>query len=231
MLGPYLTKICSKHLKSGLVVLALTTSGMSLPAGAHPHVFADARLELTLAKDGTVEKLSHVWRFDDVFSSTVLMEFDKNGDLILDQSELDTLSQTINASLHGFNYFQTILDNGADVKMNDPHQLRADFIDNQLLIMFETKPAQHLNIQSGHIISFGIYDPTFYTAIDFLKDDDLHVEGLPHNCKSKVVRPDPDEALAQNQASLTDAFFNDPMGTNMSKIFATRLELHCGAAG
>ena len=38
---------------------------------------------------------------------------------------------------------------------------------------------------------------------------------------------DPDEAIAQNQTNLTDAFFNDPSGTDLSKIFATRLELTC----
>jgi len=41
------------------------------------------------------------------------------------------------------------------------------------------------------------------------------------------VRPDPDEIIAQNQSSLTDAFFNDPTGTDMTKLFATRLELQC----
>jgi ABC-type uncharacterized transport system substrate-binding protein len=223
-----------RHLKSnvfigGLALLALSGTTIMQQASAHPHVFADARLELTVNQEGTVERLAHVWRFDDIFSSTVLMEFDKNGDLTLDQSELDTLSKTIGDSLQEFNYFQTILDDGKDVKMNELSQLRADFIDNQLLIIFETTPAQPLNIKSGHIISFGVYDPTFYTAIDFLTDEDLHVDGLPTGCKSQVIRPDPDEALAQNQGTLTEAFFNDPMGTNMSKIFATRLELSCGA--
>ena len=40
-----------------------------------------------------------------------------------------------------------------------------------------------------------------------------------------MIRPDPDEAISQNQANLTDAFFNDPTGTDLSKIFATKLEL------
>ena len=40
-----------------------------------------------------------------------------------------------------------------------------------------------------------------------------------------------DEAIAQNSGTLTDAFFNDPSGTDMSKIFATRLELTCSANG
>jgi len=30
---------------------------------------------------------------------------------------------------------------------------------------------------------------------------------------------------------LTDAFFNDPTGTDMSKIFATKLELSCQSEG
>jgi ABC-type uncharacterized transport system substrate-binding protein len=46
-------------------------------------------------------------------------------------------------------------------------------------------------------------------------------------CSSKVVRPDPDQIIEQNQASLTDMFFNDPAGTNMQALTATRLEVNC----
>ncbi|MNL70621.1 hypothetical protein D3C87_1956520 [compost metagenome] len=67
-----------------------------------------------------------------------------------------------------------------------------------------------------------------YTAIDFPTDKDLVAEGPAFaKCQHKVIRPDPDEVLSQNSASLTDAFFNDPTGTDMSKMFATRLELTC----
>jgi ABC-type uncharacterized transport system substrate-binding protein len=52
---------------------------------------------------------------------------------------------------------------------------------------------------------------------------------LPSSCTRTVIRPDPDTAIAQNQQTLTDAFFNDPTGTDMSKIFATKLELTCQA--
>ena len=59
----------------------------------------------------------------------------------------------------------------------------------------------------------------------------MTVDNLPPNCAEQVIRPDPDEAIAQNQTTLTDAFFNDPTGTDMSKIFATKLELNCRAKG
>lgn len=224
----------SSWLKSRFIrsaATALLASVLPTTALAHPHVFADARLELTIAPDGTVQQLAHVWRFDDVFSSTVLMEFDKNGDLQLDRQELADLGNVINGSIAEFKYFQTVLDNGKDVKMARPTDLAADFTDNRLLIIFTSKPEKSLKLAAGHKISFGVYDPTFYTAIDYLNDNDLVVKGLPAGCSSKVVRPDPDEALAQNQATLTDAFFNDPAGTDMSKIFATRLEIDCAPKG
>ncbi|MFD1200223.1 DUF1007 family protein [Brucella gallinifaecis] len=215
------------------VGLAVTLIAVFTPVAtiAHPHVFADARLELTIAPDGTVQNLAHIWRFDDVFSSTVLMEFDKNGDLQLDKNELIDLGHVINDSIAEFKYFQTVLADGKDVKMARPKDLAADFIDNQLLIIFTSKPEKPLKLEPGHKVSFGVYDPTFYTAIDYVSDKEMTVKGLPAGCKSSVVRPDPDEAIAQNQGTLTDAFFNDPAGTDMSKIFATRLEIDCEKKG
>ena len=195
------------------------------PAYVHPHVFAEARLDISIRPDGTVEKLGHVWRFDDIFSSTVLVEFDKNADMKLDDKELADLASTINQSIAEYDYFQTVMLDGKAVAMAAPQHLIADFQNNQLLIIFESAPKQPLKL--GKKTSFGVYDPTFYTAIDFVNDTDIHVQGQPAGCTPKVVRPDPDQAIAQNQATLTDAFFNDPTGTNMSKIFATRMEIEC----
>jgi len=134
-----------------IIAAALSAAGLvPTVALAHPHVFAEARLELTIAPDGTVQQLAHVWRFDDVFSSTVLMEFDKNGDLKLDRQELIDLGHVINESIAEFKYFQTVLEDGKDVAMARPNDLAADFTDNRLLIVFTSKPAKPLKLQPGH---------------------------------------------------------------------------------
>ncbi|WP_378948908.1 DUF1007 family protein [Mesorhizobium sp. ANAO-SY3R2] len=214
------------------VILASATAAlvpMTVPASAHPHVFAEARLDVMLGTDNTVKSLRHLWRFDDLFSSTVLMEFDKNSDLKLDDSELAEVSKTVFESIGEYNYFQVITADGKDVAMKPPANLMAYFEDQQLIILFEAEPKEPLKLAGK--IGFGVYDPTFYTALEFTEDANLTAAGLPSTCTSKVVRPDPDEAIAQNQASLTDAFFEDPASTDMSKIFATRLELDCQAKG
>ncbi len=98
-----------------------------------------------------------------------------------------------------------------------------------LPVLFESVPETPIPLAGK--VDFGVYDPTFYTAIDFTEDANMAVEGLPDTCTRQVIRPDPDTALAQNQKTLTEAFFNDPAGTDMSKIFATKLELDCQPKG
>jgi ABC-type uncharacterized transport system substrate-binding protein len=205
----------------GLAALLAST----VPASVHPHVFAEARLDVVVNPDQTVKSLRHLWRFDDLFSSTVLVEFDKNGDLKLDDAELQEVSQTVYASLADYNYFQLVSVDGKDVAMKPPAALMANYENDQLIILFESEPKEPLALKGK--VDFGVYDPTFYTAIDFIEDENMAVKDLPAICKRAVIRPDPDEAIAQNQASLTDAFFNDPAGTDLSKIFATKLELTC----
>jgi ABC-type uncharacterized transport system substrate-binding protein len=214
--------------RTAMIAIAVII-GSTGPASVHPHVFAEARLDVTVNPDQTVKSLRHLWRFDDVFSSTVLMEFDKNSDLKLDDTELEDVSQTIFTSLADYNYFQLVTVNGKDVAMKPPAKLMANYENDQLIVLFESEPKAPLKLDGK--VDFGVYDPTFYTAIDFTEDDHMAVENMPADCARQVIRPDPDDAIAQNQKTLTDAFFNDPTGTDLSKIFATKLELNCKAKG
>lgn len=209
-----------------LTIAALVAACIPLPALAHPHIFAEARLEVVAGTDGNVAELHNVWRFDEVFSSSVLLDFDKNTDLKLDAKELAALGEVMRKSLGDYHYFTTITVNGAVVGVQKPDVIHVSLDGSQLLVLFAVKPEKPVPLKGQ--LTFGVYDPSMYTSIDFPTDGDLSVkgEGFSH-CQHKVVRPDPDEVISQNSKSLTDAFFNDPTGTDMSKLFATRLELTC----
>ncbi|WEX77064.1 DUF1007 family protein [Sinorhizobium numidicum] len=209
-----------------LVMAGLATLIAPALAAAHPHIFAEARLEIVSDDKGEIGELRNVWRFDELFSASVVLDFDKNSNATLDPEELKEVGQTVLESLSEYNYYTTILDNGKSVKVNKPEAINVDYKDNQLLMIFAVKPAQPMPLKGK--LSFGVYDPTMYTAMDFPTDDDLTVVGEKiEACKHQVVRPDPDEVLAENKDTLTDAFWNDPTGTDMSKLFATRLEVTC----
>ena len=195
------------------------------PAHAHPHVFAEAKMTLVVNASGGVDKLVHNWVFDDAFSSTVLVEFDKDLDLKLNEAELKDVQDTIVGSIGEYNYFQTISNNGAAVKMARPPNLTAKMDGTTLVISFDSAPDKILPLHGK--VSFGIYDPTFYTAIDFIADTDLQAPSLPAGCEAKVIRPSPEEAMAQNQKNLTESFFETTDAVSMGQLVATRLEVTC----
>ncbi|TNM62551.1 DUF1007 family protein [Aliirhizobium smilacinae] len=208
------------------ILTALIACALPHVASAHPHIFVESRLEVIGGPDGNVQELRNVWRFDEVFSSSVLLDFDKNTDLKLDEHELAELGETMRTSLADYHYFTTLTMNGATVGVTKPDVIHVTFKDGQILVFFVVKPDKPMPLKGR--LTFGIYDPTMYTAIDFPTDKDLVAEGPAFaKCQHKVVRPDPDEVLSQNSSTLTDAFFNDPTGTDMSKMFATRLEMTC----
>lgn len=203
----------------GLLALSSTL------AHAHPHVFAQARLEVVISDTGDVEELRHIWRFDELFSSTVLLEFDANANLKLEADELLAVGDVVKDSLADFNFYTSLSRDGKDIAIDPPDRINVDFQDQQILMFFSVSPTDKMPLTGT--LSFGAYDPTMYAALDFLSDDDLVVDGAISSCRRNIVRPDPDEVLTQNQQSLTEAFFNDPGGNDFSKFFATRLELIC----
>lgn len=208
-----------------ILLAAAALASMPVAALAHPHIFASARVEI-VSGDGAIQELRNVWRFDEVFSSSVVMDFDKNGNSTLDQEELVEVGKTVRKSLGDYSYYTNLFDNNRPVKVNPPDVINVDYQDGQLLMFFAVSPTEPMPLKGK--LSIGVYDPTLYTAIDFAKDEDMVTEGDDFKaCTRAVVRPDADEVIKANQANLTEAFFNDPTGTNMSKLFATRLEVTC----
>ncbi|QRI66196.1 DUF1007 family protein (plasmid) [Shinella sp. PSBB067] len=209
---------------SGAILSLL--AGMPTAAFAHPHIFVDARFEAIAGADGTLLELRDTWHFDDLFSSSVVMDFDKNGNSVLDGAELTTVAGTVRDSLAQYDYYTSITVNGKKVPLARPDTIHATYENGSLILSFSQKPARRTPLKG--LIVFGVYDPTLYTALDFLKDDALKTTGEGFKrCTRKVVRPGSDDILAANQAMLTTLFFSDPQGTDYSQIVATRLEVRC----
>src|SRR3546814_1152076 len=58
-----------------------------------------------------------------------------------------------------------------------------------------------------------------YTTLFRSTDADLVAQGKAADaCKRQVVRPDPDEIISQNSATLTEAYFNDRSEEHTSEL-------------
>ncbi|KAA0690169.1 DUF1007 family protein [Neorhizobium sp. P12A] len=211
---------------SFLFLVTVFIGSVPAPASAHPHIFVDAQFEAVAGADGTLSEVHDRWRFDEVFSSSVLIDFDKNQNDTLDPSELEAVAKTVRTSMAKYNYYTNITINGKAVALTKPDIIRASYENQALILSFSQKPAAPTSLKG--LTVFGVYDPTLYTALDFASDNDIKTSGPGFaSCKRKVVRPGSKEILAENQAMLTTLFFNDPTGTDYSQLVATRLEVRC----
>jgi ABC-type uncharacterized transport system substrate-binding protein len=208
------------------LLVAGLAGAIATPAAAHPHIFVDAKFEAIADADGMLSEVRDVWRFDEVFSSSVLLDFDKNNNMTLDPNELAAVAKTVRASLEKYNYYTNITVNGKAVTLSPPDVIHASYEDQALILSFSQKPAAPTSLKG--LAVFGVYDSSLYTALDFAGDDDIKTTGKGFSsCKRKVVRPDSKEIIAANQAMMTTLFFSDPKGTDYSQLVATRLEVRC----
>ncbi|XBP99042.1 MAG: DUF1007 family protein [Roseitalea porphyridii] len=213
------------HRRASIAVAAAAALAGTIPAQAHPHVFAEARLEVTVTEAGTIDRLRHVWRFDELFSSTVQFEFDADNSGELEIAELEQVAEVVSGSIAEFGYFQSLTVDNREIAIAEVTDMRVNMVDGQLLILFTAQPMKPVALADNP--SIAVYDPTFYTAIDFYDEANMVLIDAPAGCSHEMVVPDPDEAIAANQDSLTESFFNDPEGNDWSKIFATRMEVRC----
>ena len=223
--------ISRKHPNRVAAPLLISIAGVcafAMPtlAWAHPHIFVDAKFEAVAAADGSLGELHDIWRFDEVFSSSVLLDYDTNQNSTLDPPELAAVAKTVGNSLAKYNYYTSVTINGKPVPLAKPEVIHAAYEDGSLILSFSQRPAEKTPLKG--LVVFGVYDPTLYTALDFADDTDLKTSGSGFGrCARKVVRPGSKEIIAENQAMLTSLFFNDPMGTDYSQLVATRLEVRC----
>ncbi|CCM78749.1 DUF1007 family protein [Rhizobium mesoamericanum] len=214
---------CRKSLHRDIASFVLSFAGLWIAgfpavASAHPHIFVDAKFEAVAAADGSLSELRNTWRFDEVFSSSVLLDFDKNNNSTLDPPEL--------AAVAKYNYYTSATIYGKAVPLTKPDVIHTTYEGGSLILSFSQRPTEKTPLRG--LIVFGVYDPTLYTALDFANDTDLKTSGDGfRRCKSMVIRPESKEIRAENQATLTSLFFNDPMGTGYSQLVATRLEVQC----
>jgi ABC-type uncharacterized transport system substrate-binding protein len=218
-------------LRTKRAIVGLVFAGLAASTGeaaAHPHVFAKARVEIVGAPDGKLAAVRNVWRMDELFSSTVLLEFDKNADAAFDDDELDEVGRTIKASIADYAYYTSVTTNGRAVQLSPPDAIHVLFDEGQLLLFFEMPAAEPVDLTT-QTLTVANFDTSFYVAFDTDAKSFTLVD-LPTSCRTTYVRPDEDaaarqwlkkmEALGPDEAAPSD-------GVDYSQILAARMEIAC----
>lgn len=184
----------------------LLSSGFAI---AHPHVFAEANLEIVRNAAGEATEIRHVWRFDELFSSSLFLDFDANGNGAFEIAELEDIANTTRTSLADYDYYTEVRTGEDPVDIDPPSVYFAEFQDGQLLLVLSMNirvPQQ----MSGTNFKVSVSDPTYYVAIDFAGETAVTTSGDGGQCGHEIVRPDFDALYARDADKLEALYAAGP---------------------
>ncbi len=171
-------------LRGTVALLLVLASGLSTaPARAHPHVWISARVNLVFA-DKALTAMEVTWTFDDLYSTLIREDFDKNGDGKLDSSELAEIARNqLEEDLGGYSYFTHLQIGGERWRVTEVEDFQAHFNDELLSFTFRVPMLDKIDLNRVEF-AFGLYDEEYFIEFNLSRDDPIRLSGdAPAGCK------------------------------------------------
>ncbi|MEP0963475.1 MAG: DUF1007 family protein [Roseobacter sp.] len=197
-------------------------------AGAHPHVFVDARTGFIFDADGHLEAMRISWTYDE-FTSLVLFEtlsLDQDGDGQLNETDYAAIiaGETDWAPDYKGDVYLEVA--GQDYPLGRPAAAQVTFEDNKVEVSFNLPLSQPIKIDSAPAF-LRLYDPGFYYAYTILQTMDAY--DAPEGCDTQVVSFEPNAAENVLQEKLATLGRDEaPIEENVGLLFSDEVHLTCG---
>jgi ABC-type uncharacterized transport system substrate-binding protein len=181
-----------RHFRRWLA-LGAAAIGLAGQAAAHPHVWIEMRSDVIFNDDGKITGVNLIWSFDDGYTQVALEGLDTNGDGVYSQQELDPLTKENIASLKDYEYFTVMRVNGEKVAQGDVTEFGQIWSNDKLQLHFQLPLKEPVDpIKNQFMVK--VYDPEFFIAMDYVKDDPVTVIGAMPDACNLVVKPVPTDA-------------------------------------
>ncbi|MEM7068588.1 MAG: DUF1007 family protein [Pseudomonadota bacterium] len=194
-------------------------------ADAHPHVFVEANIEIVRNNKGEFVELRQVWRFDELFSSTIVIDYDDNTDGELDEKELKNVTTIVKESIAEYDFYTAMRVGGKALEFYEPEEIGAYFEDGKMIMFLSLEPAKPYDLSKAPL-KVSASDTSYYVAFEF-DNESVFVSGNSKGCSSNVVHPDYDSLYADNALTLSESFFNQDGGPGFGDEFYSWATISC----
>lgn len=185
------------------VMLAAMPLALADPAFAHPHVWIEMRSDVVFTEDGKIKGVNLEWSFDDGYTQAALDGLDVNGDGTYSESEIAPLTKENIASLKDYGFFTVMRLDGKQQDIGEVTEFGQIWSNDKLKLHFQVPLKTPLDPRAGEFV-VKVYDPDFFIAIDYVKDDPVTVIGtMPQGCAMEVKPVPTDEELEQTREMLS----------------------------
>ena len=175
---------------AAIVFAFLTDAG---PAAAHPHVFIENKVAFVFDA-GKVTALRVNWVFDDVFSDSLLMQFDADGDGKFDDLESKAVGEGTLPNLKMFHYFTYVWVDGKKLDPIDPTEFVARADDDRIVTFQMKVPLPQPVDPRTAALATEIYDNEYYVQVDLAQQDPVSLENAADVPCGASVRDDTESA-------------------------------------
>jgi ABC-type uncharacterized transport system substrate-binding protein len=173
-----------------LVVPFLIDAG---PAAAHPHVFIENKVAFVF-EAGKVTALRLAWAFDEIFSDSLLVQFDADGDGMFDGLESKAVGEGTLPNLKMFHYFTYVFVDGKELDPIDPAEFTASVDDQRVVTFRMTVPLPQPVDPRAAALAAEIYDREYYVQVDLAQQDPVSLENAGDVPCGATVRDDIESA-------------------------------------
>ena len=189
------------------------------------------RSEILLNPDRQITGVRHAWTFDQFYTAMAMQGVDTNGDGILSKEELKPVVESIVNSLKPFDYFTYVHFVGVDkaLPLKPPERYSLDYDGNALTLHFTVLLEEPVDASSQNV-EVDVYDPSFYVAFGFAKDEPVKMAGTSdQSCGVDIKQPDP--AAEESTKALSEDFFRQlGPSSNFGAQFAQTVTVKCSDA-
>lgn len=205
-----------------LSAIAATLS-LAAPAWAHPHVWVAVRSQIVFNAAGQVTHIRHSWTFDEMYSAFAVQGLGGKGrDLQKDLNELATVNVT---QLVESRFFTFVRAGGKYQEYGAPR--------NATITLDERKHATlHFDLplktpaSANKAFVLQVFDPGYFVAFDFEKQEPVTMQGAPKGCSLKLVTPTPlSDADSQKLQQVAGSDISP--GANFGAKLSTRIFVAC----
>jgi ABC-type uncharacterized transport system substrate-binding protein len=176
-------------LPAAALLALLPTSG----ADAHPHVLIDVQTVVEF-RQGMIVSLLMGWKFDPVYSASLMKDFDANKDGRLDAKEMAKIEKEAFQDTRPQSYFTYPKVDGKPVTGLAATDFKVMGVKDSLLYAFRLPLPQPVDPRKTSF-SFSTYEETYYIDIDFPTDNAVVVNGEGSAGCRATIAPDRANAL------------------------------------
>lgn len=205
-----------KHHRWRFVIGLLSCMAPSA-ADSHPHVWIDVVTRITVDGTKSATAIEEIWRFDDVYTSTLLQEFDGKR-----KSTQDFVATSMR-NLAAYGYFMEVYAPGGAV-LEEPTAASGEMDGNRLIMRFSRRLKSPVPL-TGDGLTLRVFDPTFY--IDMAHDPKKPVAFLGESTETCTARAREAKPSAQDRARAKAMDqYADP-DHSLGRLFAQTISVQC----